>query len=196
MAEAVKPDPFIPPLFAFRFKVAFMREPIAATGGGAAAGSAEALCEGAFSEVTGLEASMEPKAIKEGGANYGAHQRAGQVTFATVVLKRGVTTARDLWAWWELFAGAAYADAAVQKPKNGALAHRLTVRITQENAKGEPQIQWRLERAMPVKFKVADFNARATEAAVEELHFVHEGLFAEAPSSPAPAAAAPAAASS
>ena|SRR5689334_3224440 len=172
-------DLFVPPLFGFRFKVAFTREPIAAKGGGTKPSGAEPLCEGAFSEVTGLEASMEPKVIKEGGANYGAHQRAGQVTFATVVLKRGVTTARDLWSWWQLFAGAAYADESEQTPKNGALAHRLTVRITQMTADGKPQIQWRLERAMPVKFKCADFNARATEVAVEELHFVHEGLFAD-----------------
>jgi phage tail-like protein len=176
---------FTPPLFGFRFHVSFTREPIAESGGGAAAGNAEPLCEGDFSEITGLEASMEPKAIKEGGINYGAHQRAGQVAFATVVLKRGMTTARDLWKWWELFAGAGTAPA-----KNGALAHRLTVRITHKNAKGEPQIQWRLERAMPVKFKAADFNGRATEIGVEELHFVHEGLFAEAPATAPPAGSA------
>lgn len=123
---------------------------------------------------------MEPKAIREGGVNYGLHQRAGQVSFGTVVLKRGVTTVRDLWTWWQVFAGASAATDTQSTPKNGAIAHRLTVRITQKNAAGEPQIQWRLERAMPVKFKAADFNARATEVAVEELHFVHEGLYAEA----------------
>src|SRR5262245_8250502 len=187
------PDSFISPLFGFNFEVAFTREPIKAEGGPAQANAAEPLCAGAFSEVTGLEAAMEPKAIREGGANYGAHQSAGQVTFSTVVLKRGVTTARDLWGWWQLLAGTAYANEATQTPKNGALAHRLTVRITQKHANGEPQMQWRLERAMPVKFKAADFNARATEVAIEELHFVHEGLYAEKPGAGASSAAAPAA---
>ena len=35
---------------------------------------------------------------------------------------------------------------------------------------------WTLRRAMPVKFKAADLNARGTDVGVEELHIVHEGL--------------------
>src|SRR5258706_13177310 len=64
------------------------------------------LCHGAFSEVSCLEAAMEAKAIKGGGHNYGAYQRAGMVNFSTVVLKRGMSGVRDLWAWWDLFGSA------------------------------------------------------------------------------------------
>lgn len=170
-------DQFIAPMFGFRFHVAFTREPIAARGGGTGEGQEEALCEGSFSDVTGLEASMEPRTIKEGGANYGAHQRAGQVNFATVVLKRGMTTARDLWHWWALFAGAGTPDGSTRT--NGAFAHRLTVRITLLDVDATPRMKWRLERAMPVKFKTADFNARATDVGIEEIHLAHEGLFFE-----------------
>lgn len=179
MAEALTQanDQFLPPWFGFRFHVAFAREPIAARGGGSGEGGAEALCEGAFAEVTGLEASMETKTIKEGGANYGAHQRAGQVNFATVVIKRGMTSARDLWHWWALFAGAGTPDGSTRS--NGAFAHRLTVRVTLMDVDATPLLKWRLERAMPVKFKAADFNARATDVAIEEIHLVHEGLFFE-----------------
>jgi phage tail-like protein len=169
MPEAIiSTKPFIPPLQTMRFRVAFTRESIDGKGAGKAGGKAEDLCEGAFSEVTGLEASMEVKAIKEGGANYGAHQRAGQVTFSTVVLKRGVTSARELWKWWQVFSG-------------GAFAHRLTVRITLGDLAGKPVMTWKLERAMPVMFKAADFNAMAAEVGIEELHFVHEGLTLDKP---------------
>lgn len=166
------------PWQAFRFHVGFVREPIDGRGGGAAA-DAEDLCEGAFSEVTGLEASMEPKTIREGGSNYGAHQRAGAVSFATVVLKRGMTATRDLWKWWALFAGGERSDSG--KAAGGAYAHRMTVRITLMDAAGAALLRWRLERAMPLKFKAADFNARATEVAIEELHLAHEGLYFETP---------------
>lgn len=170
MPEAIaSTKPFVPPLQTMRFRVAFTRESIDGKGAGKPGGSAEDLCEGAFSEVTGLEASMEVKAIKEGGANYGAHQRAGGVTFSTVVLKRGVTAARDLWKWWEVFSS------------RGAFAHRLTVRITLGDLAGKPVMTWKLERAMPVKFKAADFNAKAAEVGIEELHFVHEGLTLDKP---------------
>jgi len=177
MANANSPDNdrFAAPMFGLRFQVAFTREPIAARGGGTGAGGDEPLCEGAFSEVSGLEAAMETKTIKEGGANYGAHQRAGQVSFATVVLKRGMTQARDLWSWWGLFAGAG-TDAS---RTNGAFAHRLTVRIALLDLQSNTVLKWRLERAMPVKFKAADFNARSTEVGIEEIHLVHEGLFME-----------------
>jgi phage tail-like protein len=170
-------NPVQAPWHPFRFHVGFVREPIDGRGGGAAA-DAEDLCEGAFAEVTGLEASMEPRAIREGGSNYGAHQRAGQVSFATVVMKRGMTATRDLWKWWAVFAGG---EAAGGGASGGAYAHRMTVRITLRDIEGSDVLRWRLERAMPVKFKAADFNARATEVAIEELHLAHEGLFFETP---------------
>lgn len=171
-------DDFDAPLFGLRFAVAFTREPIAARGGGTASGADEPLCEGAFSEVSGLEATMEAKSIKEGGANYGAHQRAGAVSFATVVLRRGLTTQRDLWNWWGLFSGAGTSDGRMRS--NGAFAHRLTVRITMLDLDGTPRLKWRLERAMPVKFKTADLNSRAGDVGIEEIHLTHEGLFFEA----------------
>jgi phage tail-like protein len=166
------------PWHPFRFRVGFVREPIDGRGGGAAA-DAEDICEGAFSEVTGLEACMEPRTIREGGSNYGAHQRAGHVSFATVVLKRGMTATRDLWKWWAVFAGGE--SAGDGNAAGGAYAHRMTVRITLMDMAGTAVLRWRLERAMPVKFKAADFNARASEVAIEELHLAHEGLFFETP---------------
>ncbi|MGN6826351.1 phage tail protein [Paucibacter sp. M5-1] len=169
------------PWFGSRFHVAFTREPIAARGGGSGEGLAEDLCEGGFAEVSGLEASMEAKTIREGGANYGVHQRAGQVSFATVVIKRGMAPARDLWHWWALFAGAGAPDGANDSRRNGAFAHRLTVRICMLDIDGTPLLKWRLERAMPVKFKAAELSARAAEIGIEEIHLAHEGLYFEAP---------------
>jgi phage tail-like protein len=147
------------PLHVFRFRVDFREDPLGAD----APGSAVALCSGAFAECTGLEASMEPKVIKEGGRNYGAAQRAGPVTFATVILKRGMTTTRDLWNWFELVSGGGY-------------AYRLAATVTLEDNKGDPVIAWDLRHALPVKFKAADLNAKGSEVGIEELHIAHEGM--------------------
>jgi phage tail-like protein len=129
------------------------------------------ICLGAFSDVSGLEATMEPKAIKEGGRNYGVNQRAGPVTFATVVVKRGITNVRDAWAWWSLFTGA-------DRQRNGkyAKSSRCDVHISLLDPSYRTVLTWTLANAMPVKFKSGDMNARSTEVAIEELHFVHEGL--------------------
>ena len=37
-------------------------------------------------------------------------------------------------------------------------------------------LTWGLARALPVKFKAADLNARGSEVGIEELHLAHEGL--------------------
>jgi len=162
------------PLHVFRFKVEFKSDslplPPPEKGAGAPAalaapGGPLQVCEGAFSECTGLEATMEPKAIKEGGANYGVAQRAGATTFATVVLKRGISTNRNLW---QIF----------NAVSSGLFAPRLQVTITLLNVGGTPVIAWQLDRAMPIKFKFADLNAKGTEVGIEELHLVHEGLSA------------------
>jgi len=149
----------------FRFHVEFTAEPLAGSGGGA-----PQLCRGAFSDISGLEATMEPKAIREGGWHYGVHQRVGTVTFATVVLKRGMTTTRHLWDWF-------YQTAGVSRDGKGpAWGQRLSVLIVHQGVDGTPLLRWKLLRALPVKFKAGDLSARATEVVVEELHLVHEGM--------------------
>lgn len=160
MAAANVPENRLPPLQPFRFQLSFSRASLP----GASVGPEDVdICSGAFAECSGLEATMEPKVIKSGGANYGAAQRVGPVTFATVVLKRGMTSTRDLWQWFASVAG-------------GASAYRLDVRIDVFDSAGEPALGWVLERALPVKFKAADLNARGAEIGIEELHLVHEGL--------------------
>lgn len=57
----------------FRFKVSLYRSD-----------SNELLCAGSFSEVTGFELTMEPRVIKEGGLNWGEHQRSGPTKFSPI----------------------------------------------------------------------------------------------------------------
>lgn len=121
------------------------------------------VCNGAFAECTGLEATMEPFVIREGGQNYGAAQRAGTVSFATVILKRGMTKTRHLWKWFSLVA-------------EGAYAYRMDATVTLFTTEGKPAIAWELKRCMPVKFKAADLNALSIAIGIEELHLAHEGM--------------------
>jgi len=143
------------PLHAFRFLLRFIR-----SGG---EGGQEDVCGGSFAECSGLESSMEPKVIRAGGLNYGAVQRPGPVSFATVVLKRGMTRTPDLFRWYQLVAGGAY-------------AWRLSAELVVLDTAGEPALTWGLDHCLPVKFKAADLNARGGEIGIEELHLAHQGL--------------------
>jgi len=147
------------PLQLFRFHVTFAEHTLQEN----QSEKQQDICSGAFSDVSGLEATMEPRVIKEGGRNWGAVQRSGPVTFSTVILKRGVTRSRDLWRW---FSG----------HRTGVYSLRMTVVITMYDPAGGPVLAWKLDNALPIKFKFADVNAKGSEVSVEELHLTHEGM--------------------
>ena len=136
--------------------------------------SQELLCAGNFSEVTGFEVTMEPKTIREGGHNWGEHQRSGLTRFAPMVLKRGVTTTNDLWGWF---------DAVNRQEFYG---YRLSGEILVlgnpiAGDRGQlisetPVMTWKLSGVLPTKFKGPDLNASANQVAIEEVTLVHEGL--------------------
>lgn len=157
------------PLHVFRFHIDFVEDPLP---GGGDSRQNVLLCSGAFADCSGLEATMEPKVIKEGGRNYGAAQRSGPVSFATVILKRGLTTTRHLWTWFDLVSN------------QGKYAYRLTAFVNVYNTAGEAVLAWKLQQALPIKFKAADLSARSTEIGIEELHLAHEGLCIAEPTRP------------
>ncbi|MEW6218529.1 MAG: phage tail protein [Thermodesulfobacteriota bacterium] len=126
------------------------------------------LCRGAFSEVSGLEATMTPKTVKEGGRNWGEIQLAGPVTFQPVVLKRGVTDVGDLWSWFDIV------------HRQGSLGLRYSARIEVFHPeKKEPLLRVTLANVLPSRFKGPDLAATASQVAIEELTLVHEGLTLE-----------------
>lgn len=144
-------QPFIP----FRFKVS-----LAAAGMPSTLGTGP-LCGAAFSEATGIEATMTPRVIREGGRNFGAVQRAGPVSFGTLSLKRGVTSVRDLWTWFDLVAN---------RERYGCLMQaRIDV-----FAEGAIAMTWTLQNALPIKFKAPDLSATASQVAVEEVQLAFE----------------------
>ncbi len=163
-------DP-LAPLHVFRFEVAFHEVLV---DGDRPLGEVP-LCRGAFSECSGLEATMEPRVIRAGGVNRGAFQRVGPVSYGTVILKRGITSNRDLWTWWDLVSGGKY-------------AYRLKATITlydtgmtsgsapPESERGQPVWSWALHHCLPVKFKAPDLMAKGGDVGIEEIHLAHEGL--------------------
>jgi len=152
MPEGTFSGEFIP----FRFRVTLCD-----------AGGAQ-LCEGAFSEVTGLEATMTPKAIKVGGHNWGEVQLSGPTTFPPLILKRGITQVADLWTWFDL----------TTRQANYGLRYDGVIEVMNAGEES-PRLRWRIHNALPTKFKGADLSATANQVALEELHLVHEGLVLE-----------------
>jgi phage tail-like protein len=148
--------PFVP----FRFEVSL-------TGSNLPNGLGPApLCRGGFSEVTGLEATMTPRTIREGGRNFGQLQRTGSSAFGNITLKRGVTSPHDLWTWFDLVTN------------REAYGRRLNGRID-VYADTEIALTWRLINVLPVKFKAPDLSATTTQVAIEEVQLAFEQLSLE-----------------
>ena len=137
---------------------------------------------GAFSEISGIEATMEHKVIREGGYNYGSRMRSGPVELrnghpearhskvtGTVALVGPVRRRRHLCR-------------RLGRPSLGRAIGLLTPNAPQKPGSArDPNdrkiaMGWRLQKAMPVKFRVGDLNAKGSDVAIEELHLVHEGL--------------------
>lgn len=161
----------------FRFKVSLYHSD-----------SNELLCAGYFSEVTGFELTMEPKAIKEGGLNWGEHQRSGPTKFAPIILKRGVTSVNDLWTWFDITTRQAYYG--YRLSGEITVLGNPTTSPTGGSGKGahagqtvtdNPVMVWKLTGVLPTKFKGPDLNATANQVAIEELQLVHEGLELQRP---------------
>lgn len=152
------------PLHVFRFQVDFFTDSLSDDG----SNEQFQVCSGAFAECTGLEATMEAKIIKEGGRNYGTAQRAGGTTFATVVLKRGISDNQNLFQIFNTMA-------------TGTFAPRMQVTINLFDNGGTAVLAWQLDKAMPIKYKFSDLNAKNGEVGIEELHLAHEGLWTVTP---------------
>lgn len=134
------------------------------------------LCRGYFSEVTGLELTMEPRAIQEGGRNWGEIQRIGQTRFTPIVLKRGVTKIHDLWTWFD----------AVTRGQNYGYRLHGTIKVmgSEVDSSGVAKaiMTWKLDGVLPTRFKGADLSSTASQVAIEEITLIHESLVLEAAS--------------
>ena len=139
-------------------------------------GGDEGLAQGArraaFSDVQGLEITLEAVSFREGGYNHGTRQLVGKATNPPLVLKRGLSLDPAFWAW-------------VRRCTDGTFPLPYvsgTIRVFQPSGSASQPGVWRFENGIVNKVKAADLNANGgREVALEELHIVHEGLRREMP---------------
>jgi phage tail-like protein len=122
----------------------------------------DGIARGAFSEVTGLDATTEPVEYREGGENTTVRQLPGLTRYSNIVLKWGMTNDTELYDW-----------------------HRQTVlgNVMRRNGsvivldrQGTEVARWNFVNAWPTKYDIPDFNATGKEVAIETLELVHEGV--------------------
>lgn len=121
-----------------------------------------------FSEISGLEATMEVENYDAGGVNDGTLHFPGRVKWSNLVFKRGVLAQRDIgdtsdfWAWLQ-----GYLEGQGVR-KDG------TISLLDET--GSPALVWGWRRGLPIKWTGATLNAQQSQIAIEQLEVAHEGL--------------------
>ncbi len=142
-----------PPFTTFRFEVVLdLDEP--------PPGLSNPVCNAAFAECDGLEMSIEPKTIREGGNNREQIRLVGPVSYGQLTLRRGMTPNLDLWHW--------FLTAAV--PGRVATGQGL---VTMWDADGTPRITFALKDCLPVRMRGPSLNARDGLVAIEELQLAY-----------------------
>jgi phage tail-like protein len=132
-------------------------------------GVSDPLCSAEFAECDGLEMTMEPKTVREGGANTRLHHLPGPVSFGTLTLKRGMTPDLGLWTWFAAASGNA---------NRGKLAQGV---VQMRNSAGDTTVvRFRVRDCLPVKIKAPALNAASGLVAVEELQIAYGALTIEA----------------
>lgn len=133
-------------------------------------GDAEAICNGAFAEADGLEMTMEPTTIREGGGNGRQIHLAGPVSYGQLTLKRGMSDSLDLWDWFER----------LQTEPN--LRAEGEIRMMAPDRK-TTNVVYVLRGCLPVMLKGAALNATDGSVAVEEMQIAFETLHRKKPES-------------
>jgi phage tail-like protein len=139
------------PFTAFNFSVEIQVE-----------GVASRICNAAFAECEGLEMTMEPKTIREGGNNATQIHLAGPVAYGQLTLRRGMTANFDLWSWFTR----AQSDPTLR-------ADAQVVMLTPDH---EEAAVFALRRCLPIKVKAPTLNAKDGVIAIEEFQLAYESL--------------------
>lgn len=154
------------PFTAFRFDVQLLVKDASS------AGLKSPICDAKFAECDGLEMTMEPKTVREGGNNLEQIHLPGPVSYSQLTLKRGMTPNLDLWTWFRTAAGAVEGDNA-SKSKRGLLA---VGQVTMYDSGGRPKLRFTLTGCLPVKIKGAALNAKDGQVAIEEAQIAYRSL--------------------
>jgi phage tail-like protein len=129
------------------------------------------VCSASFAECDGLEMTMEPKTIREGGNNNAQIHLIGPVSYGQLTLKRGMTSTYDLWDWF---------DSVLRTGGHGLRASGEVVLLAADHE--TVNMRFMLTRCLPVKLKAPGLNAKEGAIAIEEMQIVYERLMVKRPS--------------
>jgi phage tail-like protein len=126
----------------------------------------EGKADGYFTEVSGLGSEheiIEHKVVDGNGQDI-VKMIPGRLKFGPVTLKRGITSALDLWDWRK------------EVEEGNMDAARTNCSVIMLNQDGTDVARWDMEFAWPSKISGPALASGSNEVGVEELTIVHEKM--------------------
>lgn len=117
---------------------------------------------GGFSEASGFDASIDVIEYREGDMVQTPLKLPGLKKYGNITLKQGVADSMVMYEW--MIAGV---EGEVE---------RKTITITILDEAETATASWQVINAWPAKYTAPDFNATASEIAIESIEIAHEGM--------------------
>ena len=117
---------------------------------------------GGFSEATGFDASIDVVEYREGDMETTPSKIPGLKRYGNITLRQGLVDSTAIYDW-------------MMTGVNGAV-DRKTVTVTLQDEEGSPAASWQIINAWPMRYTAPDFNASASEVAIESIEIAHEGM--------------------
>lgn len=117
-----------------------------------------------FTEVSGLDVETEVVEYRHGASpEHSKVKMPGQQKYSNITLKRGsFQSDNEYYDWWNTV-------------KLNTIERRdITIKLL--NEEGDPAITWKVRNAWPTKIQSTGLKADGSEAAIETMELVHEGL--------------------
>lgn len=117
-----------------------------------------------FTEVSGLDFESEVVEYRHGASpDYTKVKMPGQQKYSNITLKRGTFAGdNEAYEWWNTV--------------NLNTIERRDITIKLLNEDGDPAVTWNVRQAWPSKVQSTGLKADGSEAAIETMELVHEGL--------------------
>ena len=122
----------------------------------------DGLSAGGFSEASGFDASIDVVEYREGDMIPTPLKVQGLVKYGNITLKQGLVDSTVIYDWM---------TQGVTGPVD-----RKTITITLMDESGADCASWQVINAWPMKYTAPDFNATASEVAIESIEIAHEGM--------------------
>lgn len=124
---------------------------------------------GVFSEVSGLQLTVNVEEYAEGGQNGFVHKLPARMTWPNLVFRRGITDSDALFAWVQKTSGEGFAS-------NGNKLTRSTGAVTIISSDNKRLRSWNLDGVFPIRWSGPSLSVKDNTPLEEELEVAHDGF--------------------